>query len=96
MNPSPTEQSQIARFGMFEEEILGDLDFEPGCVICGKTATIKVWRKCCGHRDGYCRKHGRELVRQVDEWMTLGGRAQCLFCKATFTGAADVWLEVSP
>lgn len=50
---SPAEQAEVDRFGLYDEDVIADLernqDDTPKCGTCESPATVVCRLRCCGH-----------------------------------------------
>ncbi|PNW10668.1 hypothetical protein C1632_02595 [Microbacterium testaceum] len=97
---TPTEQTEVSRFGAHDEEILRDLaehaDETIPCGWCRLTATWRLSMRCCGTNELMCQKH-RDITRDAFAGHHPLAPVRCMHCghrHPASTPYADVIREV--
>jgi hypothetical protein len=84
---SPSEQSEVSRFGVHDEEMLRDLaehaDDTIPCEWEDATASWRVTMRCCSTDSMVCQAH-RDIIRDTVTGSPTGARFRCVHCGAYF------------
>lgn len=85
---SPAEQAEVARFGLFEEEILREIsehiDDVIGCLRdgCETPAAWRITTRCCGNGAYLCGPHLTHSREECSRALRYRGTAECADCGA--------------
>lgn len=85
---SPAEQAEVARFGLFEEEILREIsehiDDVIGCLRdgCETPAAWRITTRCCGRGAFLCSGHLADSREHCARAFSFSGVAECADCHA--------------
>lgn len=86
---SPAEQAEVTRFGMFDKEILEDLEKNWGDTVpcarddCDTPAVWRVGLRCCPGIIVLCQTHHGESIQRLIRYTALGP-VHCVTCRHTW------------